>query len=298
MMKIFAKTRIWIICALAVAVIGFAFLGIFGLNQTPDFKPSYEVTVAVDQNAGDSAVTLKTATDDYFAEKGYKPVGFATQKVNDSATLIYKFDNEIALDKAELKSEIETALGATTLQVSVEYKETAVTSGANIGAYIGASLIALAAMFIVLTLVYKLASAVTAISNALITALLFIAAVALFRIPASPFFGIGIAFAAVVSVAVTVSLADRYKAALKAEDHPDIASIAQAGAEKAFNGIVYLCCAVCCFAVALAVVSLICGSVALCFAALQILISAVIAVAVNCVCAPSLWKALKSVAKK
>ncbi|MBQ6921890.1 MAG: hypothetical protein IJQ66_02255, partial [Clostridia bacterium] len=68
MMKIFAKTKIWLIIALSVVVVGVAMFAFLGFNQTPDYRNSYEVQVAVDQNVKNSAAIAKENAEKYFAE--------------------------------------------------------------------------------------------------------------------------------------------------------------------------------------------------------------------------------------
>ena len=76
------KYKFFIVCALVVLVVGMALFGIFGLNQTVDYKGGYEVRVSIDQSVGNSKSILKNSTEDYFASSDIKS-SYIVQEIDD-----------------------------------------------------------------------------------------------------------------------------------------------------------------------------------------------------------------------
>ena len=154
-MKVFQNLKIWIIIALITVVLGAMFFAIFGLNQTPDYKAAYEVSVSVDQNVKGSGELVKNTAENYFSEKGYKFSAYATQKTNDGSTFIYKFRSAGDISESELEGRLAAALDADEnlnglgLKASAAYGKTAITSDITVGAVILATLLALLAAFLI-----------------------------------------------------------------------------------------------------------------------------------------------------
>ena len=70
-MNAISKSMKWFtIVVIAVLVIGMTLLGVFGLNDTVDFKESYEVQVSVDQTYEDACTKMRTEAEKYFEANG------------------------------------------------------------------------------------------------------------------------------------------------------------------------------------------------------------------------------------
>ena len=90
-----SKFKIWISIIIAVIVLGFTVLGIFGFNQTVDYKPSYEVVVSMDTQLDDKLTTAKLSerAQSYLEAKGLDAVDYATEVIDGPVgkyTIIYK----------------------------------------------------------------------------------------------------------------------------------------------------------------------------------------------------------------
>ena len=301
MMKIFAKTKIWLIIALSVVVVGVAMFAFLGFNQTPDYRNSYEVQVAVDQNVRDSAAIAKENAEKYFAEIGYVPANCYTQEYKEGAGYIYKFYNASEkFDKDALKTKIETALtalddkelGELNLVVTVNYKETVVSKevGAGVSAWkiILACAIAMVIAFIVVAVMNNLASAITVIVNSLIAIVLNIAIMAIVRVPAYPTLIIGEAVAAIFAMLFTFIITCRYKEDLKVNDKADVA---EDGVKKSFNliSLVAIFGAICAIFIMLAINSY------FVFAGIQSAIAICVAYLVSLVATPVLWRVFRNI---
>ena len=81
------KSKIIVILILAVVVAGMVMLGLLGLNNTADYKKSYEVQVGIDQNIDGSVEVVDKAARDYFTSVGVKVSYFATQTLDDGASI-------------------------------------------------------------------------------------------------------------------------------------------------------------------------------------------------------------------
>ena len=302
-MKILQKTKLWIIIALVIVVAGAAMFAGFGFNQTPDNKAAYEITVGVDQDVEGSGLLVKQTAENYFNEKGYKFSCYATQKIEDGAQYVYKFNNAddiTATDINDLKQSLDDALansaelGALGLETSATFKQTATTSNVNAGLIILACALALVATFVIALFIVKLASAATIVINAVFSVLIFAAIIVITRVPAAPGFAIAGATCTVLSVAFTFVITCGYKEALKSDDKAEFSALAFAGVEKGFARICFVACAGLLAAIALAATL----SVYLVFTGAQIAVATLSAAVVSCVSTPVLWSALKNVKNK
>ena len=298
-MKIFAKTKIWIIVALVVVLIGAIFVSVFGLNQTPDYKTAYEVTIGVDQNVQGSGKVAKNAAEDYFKSVGYKYSGYATQKTADGTEYIYKSHKAGDVNEADLLKTINDALaadenlGGLGLVAKAEYKKTEVTADYSALKVVLACALGLIAAFIIAFFTVKAASALTLLCNALMTAVLYVMLLAVTRIPALPDVVIGGAIGVIVSCVMTFVLACRYKEILKA-GNADFKAVAEEGLNCGAARLIFIAC-VCAFA---AIALSVAGGVYVTFTGLKILVAVASAFLVSCVATPSLWTALKTVKLK
>lgn len=295
-MKIFQKTKLWIIIALAVVVVGAIIFAFAGFNQTPDYKTSYEVQVTVDQNVSGSGEIVKKTTENYFKEINYKYSSYATQSFEDGSSYIYKFNDQGKVDKDALKTAIENAftengIGDLQLAVTVSYKQTVVNSGVNVWLLIAACAISLVAAFIVVAIMNKFASAFTVICNACIAMLVYLAVIAITRIPASTTLAATVALSGILTLITSFIVTCRYKEALKAEGKSDIAEVAAEGV----NNSAKLMCFVAIVGVLAAIALSVSGTLYLVFTGLQILFGVCSAYLVTMIATPALWKAFKQI---
>lgn len=299
-MKLFKDIKIWIIIALVVVVGGALMISLFGLNQTPDYKTAYEVSVSVDQNVEGSGELAKKTAEKYFNEKGYKFASYATQKTTDGNEYIYKFNTAGNISASELETKISEALssdeklGGLGLVAKVQYKQIATNSGFNFGLIILATVLGLVATFIISLLTVKLASALTVLCNAVISAIMYVMLIAITRIPALPDVFVGFAAAVILASAMSFVIACRYKEIIKSGDKSEVSAVAAEGLKTGTPRLYFILGAGALVAVALSVTSL--GYPM--FTGLKILVATVSAFLTTCVATPALWTVFKSVKNK
>lgn len=204
MKSVTGKFKIWLVVTLVVIVAGMAILGVFGLNQSVDTAPAYEIDVSVDVNIDNASETLKSASEKYFDDNGMSVVKYATQTFGDGEKVAFKFsyldENNIAAIKSGLKTAVESALadkGLGGLEVTVNAYESQGYNYKPIGYTVLAFGIAAVAIFVYYAFMEKISGALTVICSSAISAVLYIALAALTRIPADAYFGTCVAFAAV-----------------------------------------------------------------------------------------------------
>ena len=299
-MKILQKTKIWIIVALITVLIGAIFIAVFGLNQTPDYKAAYEVSVNVDQNVKNSGELVKKTAENYFNEKGYKFSYYAIQTTDDGTTYIYKFNKSGDVSENALNEKLSQAisedaeLNALGLKATVVYKKTATTADVNVGMVMLACALSLLAAFLIALFMVKLASAATVVINAVLSLIIYTSLIAIVRIPAMPDFVIGAAVSVILSAVMTFVIACRYKETLKLNDKADIKAVAGSGVNAGIIRLCFIAGASIVAAIALSVT----GSVYLLFTGLKILVATVSAFLVSVVSTPALWPVLKNVKAK
>ena len=219
MKSVMSKMKIAIIITLIVLVAGMAILGVFGLNNTVDYKAGYELQVSVDQSIDEAKTILKTSSDAFLSEKGIKSAKYAYQELDDGRVLVYKFNKDVTNDVTGMKDYINAALDANEVAKGAEPKvvvnEVIGNKDGQIGWIILALGITLAVAFIYTLIMEKLASAVAVVCSAIISALTFVALTALTRIPVANFFGafLGLSFA--LALALSVATVNKYKQAIK-----------------------------------------------------------------------------------
>lgn len=299
-MKILQNTKIWIIIALITVVLGAVLFSVFGVNQTPDYKTAYEVSVSVDQDVQGSAELVKSTAEEYFSEKGYKFSSYATQKAENGATFIYKFHKAGDISESELEGKLSDAfmssseLSGLGLRASADYKKVITAAGINAGMVILACALGLLAAFLISLFMVKLASATVVICNAVITVIIYMSLIAITRIPASPDFVIGCAVSVILSSVMTFVIACRYKEKLKTDEKSDVSAVAESGLKFGFSRLCFIACAGVVAAIALSAT----GSVYLLFTGLKVIVATVSAFLVSVVATPALFSALKSIKKK
>ena len=251
------KYKLFIVCALVLLVVGMTLFGIFGLNQTVDYKNGYEVRVSIDQSIGDSKAILQNSTESYFESNGLTPSAYAVQKIDDGKTLIYKFNKEISLDNAALENYIQDKLNADVTDiddaaiVSAEYSSVVSNDNAGMGWLALALGIGVVVAFIYALIMEKLSGAVAMLASSVCAALLFLALMGITRLPAYPYVGFGLALAAILGAVLSVATVKRCSEELKNSANAKLSvkevaekAIASEGKKYIFTAVAILICAV------------------------------------------------------
>lgn len=230
------KFKWFIVATLAILVVGMTLFGIFGFNNTVDYKKSYEVQVSIDQNVDDAVKILKETTDKFFETNGISDEGYAFQTQDNGTTLIYKFSSlsDAQLAKINgLESVLNAALASTSAEATVEPNVVFGSNDLQSGWVILALGIAMVAIFIYLLIMEKLASAVAVICSSALSMLLFVALMAITRIPAIPFVEALACLAGIIGAVLAVTTVGRYREEIKNTTGKfSAASVADAVAKK------------------------------------------------------------------
>lgn len=295
-MKLFAKTKIWIIVTLVIVLAGAVMISVFGLNQTPDYETAYEVTVGVDQNVQGSGKAAKKAAEDYFNGIGYKYSAYATQQTADGTEYIYKFHKAGDVKEADLLQAVNDALAADAnlaglgLVAKAEYRQTEVTADYSVLKVVLACVLGLIAAFLIALFTVKAASAFTLLLNAVMTAVLYVMLLAVTRIPALPDLVIGGAIGVIVSSVMTFVLACRYREILNSGT-TDFKAVAEEGLKCGAVRLIFIACIGAVAALALSVA----GGLYVAFTGLKIVVAVIAALLVSFAATPSLWTFFKTV---
>ena len=211
------KIKWFIISALIVVVVGLTIAGIFGLNNPIDYKDGYEVSVSIEFDNEQSKSILKNQTEQYFEDKGLEVVSY--QVIDGGLTIIYKFEKNPTSKIEGLKTAIETKLNSNPI---TQGNEVSVVSNA---VYKGSYLqplelllsygIGIVAIFILMLIMNKLASAVAVVASSFVSMLMFLAVMAITRIPAIPFVEISLMIAGALGAMLSASTVGRYREELK-----------------------------------------------------------------------------------
>lgn len=289
--------KLWIIITLLIVVAGMVTLGVFGLNQNPDYDSSYEICVGVDQNVNGSGEIVKAAAEKYFEEKNVKIASYATQTMDDGATFIYKLcDKAENIDAAELKTAVQNALNANEGTKNLVAK----TEGVNevkvtyykevFGVALSLGIAALVA-FVYLLLVEKPVAALSAVLGSLVSALLFISVISIARIPAYPTFTVGIAFSFVLALVFSTVIVNRFREVMKiaGNEKMSVSEIASKGVKQSVARILLAAVAVFVAAIPFAITL----SWSLISFALQILAADVVAILASMFWTSFFWSSIK-----
>lgn len=287
-----SKFKIFICIAIAVLLAGMAILGFFGLNNTVDFSKSYEITVGVDQNLNGSASKVKQFAEDYMQEKGASFKKYSIQALDDGNVYIYKFDKETGIEESELKEYLETKLNNDKVFIEVSVAEVVAKANVQVLNIVLGLVISAIAIFAYLFFAEKIASALSVVCVGGIASLLFVALVALSRIPALPFFSVILAFTFVLSTIFASVIASRLKEESKSTANEGLTDneIADKVAEKSTKRFAFLFLVIVVSAILFAVL----GRGYFIYLALQILIADICSVFVAFFATPTLWTALKT----
>jgi hypothetical protein len=205
MCKLNLKSKLFIVISLVVLVVGMALLSV-GLNQTVDYKNSFEVRVSINQRT--AIETIRTETEKFFDDNGINAKDYAYQELGEGKILIYKFSKEVPAKVNELQAYLQSNLEGT-LKATVEIDEV-VTNQSEINGYIALALgIAVIAIFIYAVIMEKLAGSVATVCASLLSGLLFISLISITRIPAYPFVGVTTALAVALGAGMSVSTINR-----------------------------------------------------------------------------------------
>ena len=224
------RIKFFIVATLSILLVGFIILGIFGFNGTVDYPNKsvngYELQVSVDQKAGDAYGIMKTSTEEFFNNNGLTPVN-ASQTLANGKTIIYKFDKDVTDKVAALKEYVSGKLTAAELSVdfTAEVYELYKQGFDGVWWLILAGGIALVIIFVYALIMEKLAGSVAIIFSSVLSALLFVALLAITRIPAAPFVGAGVIAAAVIGGAMSVATVNRFKEENKNNDSLSVKDI-------------------------------------------------------------------------
>ena len=302
-----SKYKLWVIITVALLVVGFALLAIFGFNQTVDYKDSYEVVVSSNSQYEVPTADLRQSAQKYFDNKGIVTVDFATEEVDGPVgknSIIFKFDKDVKLDKADMQTFIADDLGVAGNQmvvITVEYNNAHSYFDSAIGYIILALALGGLASFIYLLFAEKLASAVASISSAVFSAVLFIALMGLTRIPAQPFAPAVCAFAFAFSMFLSTGLVNRFKEELRlndavesSKDKLDYKQIADKSANASLLRYAFALGAI----ILISLIFIIVGSVYLKFLGLQLIVAGLSSVFASLIGVPLLWPLLKNCKKK
>ena len=225
------KNKLFIIITLAILVVGMTLLGIFGFNQTVDYKDSYELRVSIEQNAGNAKTILLNSTENYFEKNNIKPAKYAFQSLDEGKTLIYKFAKDANIDTAKLVDEINAKLtegGLTGVNAVVEYSTVEGNNKFDAGWLILALSIGVVATFVYALILEKLSGATATVASAVLSPLAFVALMAITRLPAYPLLGATIALSMIAASVLSVATSARFREEFKiAEGKPSAFEIAQ-----------------------------------------------------------------------
>ncbi len=284
------KTFICVVMVLLVA--GMAMLGFLGLNQTVDYASSYEIMVGVDQNVGNASAVVKENAEAYFADKGVLDKAYGYQELDEGNLHLYKFDEDTGIDQEKLKNFLEAKLNNDKVFVEVSVNEVVRGNTMQTLKVSIALAISVVAVFVYLSIMEKSASALSVVASSILSTLLFVAVVALSRIPAQPYFEICAVATFVLTLIFSTVMANRFKEEKKKSTNEGLGAreIADKATFSSLRRFVFLFTAVLIIAILIAVI----GMGYSIFLGLQLLVADICSVAVAFFATPTLWTAFKT----
>ncbi len=288
------KTKIFVIITVAVLVVGLVLFGIFGFNDTVDYKKSTEVTVSVDSNVTAPEEKMIAVSEKYFEKVGVSDVAYAFQQTGDG-TLIFKFAGDTTvIDAAQLKSEIEAEIG-NGLVITVTMNEVFNITDNQIGWICLACGLAIVASFLYILIMEKLAGALSVIITSLLSAIMFVAVMGIARIPAQLFVWVSLLFSVGFAAILSTVIVNRCNEALKnvANDGNTYVKIADDMTKESAFRIILSFAVLLIFAVALLVIA----PVYVKFAGLQLIVAGVVATFVSVAWTGIVWAKVKALNK-
>lgn len=201
MKKLFGNFKFWLVLTLAVIVAGMTLFGIFGFAGAIDYKEHYEISVSVDQDVQNALSEAKKASEDYFKEKGAMLVSYSTQELATENTILFKFSEDVSSLAGELKAYVESKLTSADREVVVAVKIANDASAKQLVSIITALVIVAVAITILLIILDKVATAFSVLFSGVLSLIVYVSLLNLFRLPAMPFLGITVFGAFILGVA-------------------------------------------------------------------------------------------------
>ncbi len=283
-------TKIWLVATVLIVLAGIVMLSLFGFNNTVDYSKGYELTVGVDQKIEGQDLVFQTA-EEYFAEKGIAPKNYTKVYLNDGASVVYKFDSAIeidkdAIDKDALVLKIENAIDNEFALVSVDFNEFSSYKQDNVLNFSLALLITAVVIFVLALILGKIKVSLGILLASIVSLIFYLGMVALFRIPVCDFLSVFTALSFIFGAILSAILLFKFKAIAKLSDGKNTAcEIAKQGAKSSSLKLVVLCGVVVLSAVSL----LIFGTTYLKFLALHLLVSSVASISTALIGGSSYW---------
>jgi preprotein translocase subunit SecF len=298
------KYKIWVVLTIAVLLIGFTLFGIFGFNQTVDYKDSFEAVVSMDTQLEVAPEKLEESSNTYFEALGLDYVSYATEKLNGPIgrySLIYKFDSDVKLDTSAMQTYLTAKLGSESIVIEVDYNNVPnpyVNDG--IGWALLAVGISMVAIFVYMFFMEKVAGAVSVLASSVLAALLFVALLGATRIPANPFALASCLGSAMLSAILSAGLVNRFKEETRLNkakttnaDKLSYVEIADKGAKDSLLRFCFVAGAI----VLSSALMIAIGSAYIKFLGLQVLVAGATAIFSSLVGVPLLWPVLKNIKK-
>lgn len=212
MKGVMSKMRYFLVATLAIILVGVTLFGIFGFNQTADYKDSYELKVGIDRKAEGAFELLSESVEEYF-DANAKDVRYALQTIDGGKTIILKFNEDVSSKVEGAKEFLQAKFDDANLNVKVSadlYEVNPGVSKVQWKLFIAGG-IALVVVFIYALIFEKLAGALATIFSSIVSAIMFIALMGITRIPANPFvLSAGIISSALASI-LAISTTSRYR---------------------------------------------------------------------------------------
>lgn len=292
-MNIVKKMKWFIVGILVVLLAGMTMFGIMGFNNTVDYSKSYEVQVSVDQTIDQAKETLKSSADKYFSDNKISSVSYAYQELDEGATLVYKFNEDISDKVAGLEGAVNNNLKANDKTKDVIAKVVvSEVNGVNNTDTLKTLLalgVGIVVIFVYALIMEKVSGAVSVLCSSILSLLVFISLLSITRLPAVPFVEIIGAVAVVFSALLSVSTVGRYREELKSAEKLSANEVAQKVAVQ--EGKKYILALISVFISAVALSALL--STYMMFAGLQILLAGISATTCAYCVTPLIWTGIK-----
>ncbi len=212
---IIKKAKVFFIVALVVLVAGLAIFGIFGFNQTIDYKEGYELQVSVDQKVDKAIDVMKDSADKYLVDNGIKSINYATQTLDDGMTVVYKFTYDVTDSVAGMKGAIQSALdeksGVQGILADVVVRKVSGREITEIGKTLLALGLSVVGILVYVLIIERLAGALSTVISTLLSAVLYVALVSLTRIPVASFVAMGGAISMLLAAGISAATVNKYK---------------------------------------------------------------------------------------
>ena len=301
-----SKYKLWIIITVAVLLVGFVLLAVFGFNQTPDYKASKEVVVTMDNQLDATIEEFETISNKYLSNAGIKVYDYATKKLDGPIgkySIIYKVDADVVNAKqmeAYVNSELQK-LNHNEVNVEVAFNDLVKPfEDSQIGWICLAIGLTAIAVFVYLFFMEKIASALSVLASSFMATLLFIAIVGGARIPAEPFVGAVGALTFALSSFLSTGMVSRFKEEIKInesrESKKDKLSFREIADKSAIDSLLRYAFVLCAVAVA-GIVMIAIGSAYVKFLGIQLIVAGISAVFASFIGVPLLWPVLKNFKK-